>query len=132
VYLRPSVVHIEMLFSPTPFSHSPAPAIVPVFALPPPTQPHTLRPDALQCGRRPRALNGHGGAPPKPLKQLAFLTQPPSRHRSLYTPSAPPLSHRDRQAARPPQPNIVTDGARVVCDAGGDLIYRISRTFRLN
>jgi len=30
----------------------------------------------------------------------------------LQSPAAPPLSHCDREAARPPQPDIVIDGAR--------------------
>ena len=36
----------------------------------------------------------------KPPEQIAFLTKPSSRHRSLHTPAAPSLSHRDREAAR--------------------------------
>jgi len=32
----------------------------------------------------------------------------------LHPPAAPPLSHCNREAARPPQPNTATDGARVL------------------
>ena len=32
--------------------------------------------------------------------------------------AAPLLSHCDRDAARPPQPNTATDCARVLCNAG--------------
>ncbi len=36
-------------------------------------------------------------------------------------PPPPLLSHCDREAARPPQPNTESDGARVLCDACGGI-----------
>jgi len=34
-------------------------------------------------------------------------------------PAASPSFHCDREAARPPRPTAATDGALVLCDAGG-------------
>ena len=41
-----------------------------------------------------------------------------SSHPFLCSPAAPLLFHCDREAARPTQPEIPTDGVRVFYDAG--------------
>ena len=59
--------------------------------------------------------------PVHPIRESAtgiFLLNSQMTDRSLHLPSPPPLSHCDREAARPPQPNTAANGARVFCDAG--------------
>jgi len=60
--------------------------------------------------------------PVHPIRESAtgiFLLNSQMTDRSLHLPCPPPPLHCDRKAARPPQPNTATNGARVLCDAGG-------------
>ena len=52
--------------------------------------------------------------------------QPPLVLHSLV---APPLSHCDRDAARPPQLNIRADDVRGLCDAGGGDIFMVVKIY---